>query len=100
MIQVKQASGVCGKVLREYPQQGWPEVAPMDLSRPETFRSGTEAPVWPVSGRFEPLIGRRCPFSAAEGSRKPGNWSMDPVMLRKTSLPTVTRKNMTHTQAS
>ena len=65
---------VCGKVLREYPQQGWPEVAPMDLSRPEAFRNGTEALVWPGSGRFEPLIGRRCPFFCCR--RQPQAWKL------------------------
>ena len=65
---------MCVIVLREYPQQGWPEVAPMDLSRPEAFRSGTEALVWPGSGRFEPLIGRRCPFFCCR--RQPQAWKL------------------------
>jgi len=63
--------------------RGATEVTAMDLSQPEAFRNAIEALVWPISGRFEPFIGRRCPFLATEGSHKPGNWSMDSVVLQE-----------------
>ena len=70
----------------------------MDLSRPEASGTVLRHSFGLVQADSSPSLAADARFSAAEGSRKPGNWSMDPVMLRKTHLPTVRRKNMTHTR--